>query len=114
MSHSIPGLTVLYGTVLDLTFATGSQRVMVDDWHGWQMLVSERAMSSAPGRAKLYLVRGAITRRKPLRGDEHDQAQEQYERWHQRDAQSIGEIFSQDAGPVGGTCNTAAWPSLTM
>jgi len=92
MSHSIPGLTVLYGTVLDLTFATGNQRVFVREWRGWQMLVSDRAMESAPGRAKLYLVKGRIAKRKALQGDEHDRAQEQYERWHQRDAAAIGQI----------------------
>lgn len=92
MSHSIPGLTVLYGTVLDLTFASGEYRVLVTEWRGWQMLVGERAMLAAPGRAKVYLVRGAITKRAALQGDEHDQAQEQYERWHQRDAATLGEI----------------------
>jgi len=93
MSHSVPGLTVLYGSVLDLTIATRDLRILIDEWHGWQMLVSERAMSSAPGRAKLYLVKGAIRNRAPLMGDEHDRAQEQYERWHLRDAESLGEII---------------------
>ena len=92
MSHSVPGLTVKYGTVLDLTIATRDVRIFVTEWDGWQMLVSERAMLLPPGRAKLYLVKGAIRSKVLLQGDEHDQAQEQYERWHQRDAESIGEI----------------------
>lgn len=92
MSHAIPPLTVLYGTVLDLLFAQGVQRISVTEWRGWQMLVGSRAMDSAPGRAKLFLVRGKIAKRSLLKGDEHDLAQEQYERWHQRDAKSVGAI----------------------
>lgn len=92
MSHSVPGLTVHYGSVLDLTIATRDLRILIDEWQGWQMLVSERAMLAAPGRAKLYLVRGAIRSKVALEGDELDQAQEQYERWHLRNAQSVGEI----------------------
>ena len=90
--HTIPAVTVRYGMVLDLMVADGPQRITVTEWRGWHMLVSPRAMESAPGLARLYLVRGSIAKRKALRGDEHDQAQEQYERWHQRDAQWLGEI----------------------
>lgn len=92
MTHAIPALTVQYGTVLDVLFAVGNQRITVTEWRGWHMLVSEHAMDTAAGRAKLFLVRGTISKRKLLRGDEHDRAQEQYERWHQRDARALGEL----------------------
>jgi hypothetical protein len=92
MSHSIPALTVRYGTVLDLMIAHGQERITVTEWRGWHMLVSERAMTTAPGRVKLYLVRGPLSRRRLIAGDEHDQAQEQYERWHRRDAHTLSEI----------------------
>jgi hypothetical protein len=91
-THAIPALTVQYGTVLDLLFAIRNQRITVTEWRGWHMLVSSRAMEAAPGRAKLFLVRGTFRKKKILRGDEHDLAQEQYERWHQRDALAIGEL----------------------
>jgi hypothetical protein len=94
MAHAIPGLTVHYGTVLDVLFATGDMRISVTEWRGWHMLVSERAMTTAPGRVKLYLVKGTIKERTRLTGDELDRAQEQYERWHRRDAKELGQIVS--------------------
>ena len=92
MGRRIPSITVHYGKVLDLMFEFGDQRVFVSQWRGWHMLVAERALDTAPGRVKLYLVKGSLGRRKLLQGDEHDRAQDQYERWHQRDALQVGQI----------------------
>lgn len=91
-SHKIPAVTVRYGSVLDLMFDDGEYRITVTEWRGWHMLVGREAMDAAPGRARIYLVRGRLAKKKALKGDEHDRAQEQYERWHQRDAQWLGEL----------------------
>lgn len=88
----VPPVTVHFGTVLDLTLEQGDMRVRIDEWHGWHMLVAPNAFEAAPGRAKLYLVRGTLERKDELEGDEFDRAQTAYERWHQRDAKLVGDL----------------------
>lgn len=92
-AYSIPGLTVHYGTVLDLQVEHRRRRELITAWKGWCMLVGENAMRASPGRARLYLVRGKLgdTRRKAS-----DSALETYERWHQRLADRIGELTVPD------------------
>lgn len=93
---SAPRVLVHYGTVLDLTIEQGHERVRLDEWHGWHMLVPQNAMDVAPGRARIYLVRGKLEDRTELEG-EHDQAQETYARWHQRGADFVGMLDVPDA-----------------
>lgn len=91
-----PRVLVHYGTVLDLTIEQGHERVRVDEWNGWHMLVPENAMDVSPGRARIYLVRGKLAERVPLE-DAHDRAQGTYERWHQRGADFVGSLDVPDA-----------------
>lgn len=93
----VPATTVHFGTVLDLTLEQGEMRIRIDEWNGWHMLVSPNAFELAPGRARIFLVRGKLARKQDLQGDELDSAQTAYERWHQRDAKLIGELNVPDA-----------------
>lgn len=88
----VPPVTVQFGTVLDLTLEQGDMRVRIDEWRGWHVLVPPNAFESAPGRARLFLVRGKLERKENLQGDELDAAQTAYERWHQRDAKLVGDL----------------------
>lgn len=93
----VPSRTITLGTLLDLTIEQGDQRVRIDEWHGWHVLVPENAFDVAPGRARLYLVRGKLADKENLQGDEFDRAQTAYERWHQRDAKLVGTLDIPDA-----------------
>lgn len=92
--YAIPGLTVHYGTVLDLQVEHRRKRELVTRWKGWCMLVGENAMRAAPGRARLYLVKGKLEPTGKARTKAS--ALETYERWHQRAADKIGELDVPD------------------
>jgi hypothetical protein len=92
----IPATTVRIGSVLDLTFERGQERIRVDEWHGWHVLIPENAFDVAPGRARIFLVRGQLRGKEQLQGDELDRAQTAYERWNQRDAMLVGELDVPD------------------
>lgn len=93
-SYAIPGLTVHYGTVLDLQLEHRRVRELVTRWKGWAMLVGDRAMRSAPGRARLYLVRGKLEQ--TARSKAKASALDTYERWHKRAATYVGELEVAD------------------
>lgn len=96
--HWIPPLVVSLGQVLDLELATGDGRVFVDDWSGWHLLTNPSAFDNAPGRARLFLVPGEL---EDLDADELAELEgaEAYERWHERDAERLGELEIPD-GPA--------------
>lgn len=94
-SYAIPGLTVHYGTVLDLQIEHRRVRELVTRWKGWAMLVGEHAMRSAPGRARLYLVRGKLAQQKRDAAPKAA-ALETYARWHGRGAAFVGELKVPD------------------
>lgn len=93
-AYAIPGLTVHYGTVLDLQVEHRRVRELVTRWKGWCMLVGENEMRAAPGRARLYLVRGKLT--DTGRSKTKAIAIETYERWHERAPDLIGELTVAD------------------
>lgn len=93
-NYTVPAVTVLLGQVLDLQFERGSTRIRVDEWHGWQLLTTEDAMERAPGRARLFLLKGKLEPGSSLRStvDPHT-----YDRWHQRAATKVLDLLNVPA-----------------
>jgi hypothetical protein len=89
--HRIPRVTAGLGIVLDCTIAHGQQRAFVEEWKGFHLLTNENAFGAAPGRAKLYFVRGKIAGRAEP-GAKHGRAAEAYTRWTEYDPDWVGEL----------------------
>lgn len=94
----VPPVIILLGTVLDAELEAGGNRIRIDEWKGYQVLADHDAFSRKPPHARLYLVRGK------LEGLDHEPSDRRverglrdYERWHRRQAERIGEIDSKEA-----------------
>lgn len=92
----VPAQTVRIGTALELVTERGEERVLWDEVHGWHVLTTPGAFEQAPGRARVFLVPGKLTKTDtaiPARGSDA------FERWHKRAADKVGELDVPDDFP---------------
>lgn len=91
-SIKLPREVAQLGTVLDLTTEKGDLRTFWDiELQGWLLLCSPEAIEAAPGRARLYLVRGELSPA-PARATPGAAAAETSEAWNEREAEVVGTI----------------------
>lgn len=83
MPHRIPKTTVRLGEVVELVTGDGDRRTTWPEARGFQLLTDADAMNRAPGRARLYLVKGKMKKTAPNKAN-RDAAINTWERWHKR------------------------------
>jgi hypothetical protein len=98
--HHVAPVTVALGTVLDCTIGDGDTRVFVDEWEGFHLLTNEGAFSNAPGRARLYFVRGKLAAlpAKP----QNFAGSKDFKYWSSRDPDRMGELDTKPCKYVQG------------
>jgi hypothetical protein len=93
----LPREVAQLGTVLDLTTERGDLRTFWNvEVNGWLLLCTPDAIDAAPGRARLYLVRGELSPA-PARSKPSDAAAATAESWNERDAEVVGTIEHANA-----------------
>lgn len=98
--HRVPDVTVALGTVLDCTIGEGDRRVFVDEWEGFHLLTNEGAFDNAPGRARLYFVKGAMAALPAKPADFKGSRDFKY--WSERDPDRMGELNTKPCKYVQG------------
>ena len=88
--YHVPGLVVRFGYVLDVQLERSQNRIMLTEWAGWHMVVTEGAFEASPGRARLYLLEGQLGAYLDETGLER--AVETFDRWHHREPSSVREL----------------------
>lgn len=91
--HRIPDTTVKLGTVVELVTENGEYRTTWgDEISGFQILAGAEAMDNEPGHARLFLVKGNITKNPP-HNQQIPEAIETWEEWHDREPDFVGGMY---------------------
>lgn len=96
--YRVPAQTTMLGSVLDVTIEHDGRRAFVTEWRGWLMLCGLTAMDAAPGRARLYLMRGEL---EPSDRMPSNTGAATYERWHRRNPEQVGIVDNGGPDEIG-------------
>jgi hypothetical protein len=111
-ARTVPPVTIQLGTVLDAELEHEGQRIRIDEWKGYQILADDDAFRRRPPHARLFLVRGKIEKlaHEPS-STRIERGLRDYERWHRRPYDRLGELDTKEAKYLQGRLVTIGYRS---